>query len=317
MPRSLLLAIAAGVLGAVLFVSAASVPLVGLLVGQVSPAVPMAAGLILGPAAAWVAGITGAVVLALFGGGMLALGYLAADALPAIVVTQLALRSRPRGDGTSEWYPPGHVLAWLAAVGAGVIALTAIVTTGIGDGFEAMVRDGLARVLSAFSGLAPDGGASEEAVRDAAARWAPVLPGGLAASWLFRATVSALLAQWAAARSGRAARPTPRYVETFLPPALSVALAASMALGWLLPGDAGYAARNMALVLGAPFLAQGLTVIHAAVRSTRHPSGWLTAFYVVFLFASGLAVLAMIGLGLVDQLMRLRTRMSAGRQEEE
>lgn len=317
MSSSVLLAIAAGVLGAVSFVSAATVPLLGLLVGQVSPAVLMVAGLALGPRAAWLAGTAGAAVLALFGGGMMALGYLGADVLPAVLVCHLALRSRMDDRGIVEWYPPGPILAWLAALGAGVIAVAAAVLSGTGDGFEATVRDGLARVLSAIVGASPDGGAPSGDVRDAAARWAPVLPGGLAASWVFRSVVSALIAQWVATRMNRALRPTPRYVETFLPPALSVALAAVLALGWVLPGDAGYAARNMALVLAAPFLAQGLTVIHVAVRSTRHPGGWLAAFYVVFLFASGLAVLAMIGLGLVDQLTRLRARLSGGRQEEE
>lgn len=316
MPSNVLLAIAAGVLGAVSFVSAATVPLLGLLVGQVSPAVLMVAGLILGPRAVWLAGSAGVAVLALFGGGVMALGYLGADVLPAVLVCHLALRSRVDDRGSVEWYPPGPILAWLAALGAGAIALAAVVL-GTGDGFEATVRDGLARVLSAVVGASPDGGAPPGDVRDAAARWAPVLPGGLAASWVFRSVVSALIAQWVATRMHRAQRPTPRYVETFLPPALSVALAAVLALGWVLPGDAGYAARNMALVLAAPFLAQGLTVIHVAVRTTRHPGGWLAAFYVVFLFASGLAVLAMIGLGLVDQLTRLRARMSGGRQEEE
>jgi len=87
--------------------------------------------------------------------------------------------------------------------------------------------------------------------------------------------------------------------------------------GWLLPGDIGYAARNAALVLAAPYLVQGLTVIHKAARSTRRPRGWLTAFYVVFLFASGLAVVAMIGLGLVDNLTRLRSHRSGARRQEE
>lgn len=312
MSTRLLSMIAAGLLGALVFVSAAFVPVFGLAFGQFSPAILMAMGLAQGPLAPLIGGLAGALALTAFGGGVLGIVFLVADVLPAVVLARLALRNRVTADGSVVWYPPGPLLAWLTATGAGLVLAAGLFT--LGGGYAATIEDTLAMVLQQ---ILPPAQVDDAQLRDTAAAWGTVLPGMLAASWLFRAVASGMLAQWAVTRLGRARRPAPRYIDTFLPPALAGALAVALLAGWLLPGDIGYAARNAALVLAAPYLVQGLTVIHKAARSTRRPRGWLTAFYVVFLFASGLAVVAMIGLGLVDNLTRLRSHRSGARRQEE
>lgn len=312
MPRSLLIAVAAGVLSAVMLVSAAVVPVAGFLVGQVSPVPLMAVALTLGPVAALVAGVSGVVALLAGGPLPLALAFVVSDLVPTAVVAWLALRRRPSPSGEVEWYPPGRLLGALAAAGAVVLLGLGLLAEAAGSGLQAQLRDGLNAVLSAMAPQATE--TERSAVVDT---WLPVLPGGVMASWLFRAALSGVLAQWAATRMGRALRPTPRYAEMTLPDWFLPLLAGAIVAGWLLPGDAGWLAGNAALVLAAPYLAQGLTVIHAAVRLTRHPGVWLTAFYVLFLFASGLAVVAMIGLGLVDHVTRLRRRFRGDSRLEE
>lgn len=314
MPRSLLIAVAAGVLSAVMLVSAAVVPVAGFLVGQVSPVPLMIVALALGPVAALVAGVSGLVALVVGGPLPLALAFVVSDLVPTAVVAWLALRRQPSPSGTGEveWYPPGRLLGALAVSAAAVLLGAALLAEAAGSGLQAQLRDGLHAVLSAMAPQATE--AERSTVVDT---WIPVLPGGVMASWLFRAALSAVIAQWAATRMGRALRPTPRYAEMTLPDWFLPLPAGAIVAGWLLPGDAGWLAGNAALVLAAPYLAQGLTVIHAAVRLTRHPGVWLTAFYVLFLFASGLAVVAMIGLGLVDHVTRLRRRFRGDSRLEE
>jgi hypothetical protein len=295
-----------------MFVSAVFVPVAGFIVGQVSPVPLMIAALVLGPTAAMVAGLSGLVALLVGGPFPLAIAFAVSDLAPTAVVAWLALRCRPAPDGSLDWYPPGRLLGALAVTGVGLLASAAVLAGMTGDGLQAQVREGLEAVLRM---LAPEATEAERsAVTDT---WVPVLPGGVMVSWLFRAALSGVIAQWAATRIGRALRPTPHYAEMALPDWFLPLLAGALAVGWLLPGEAGWLAGNAALVLAAPYLAQGLTVIHAAVRLTKHSGAWLTAFYVLFLFASGLAVVAMIGLGLVDHVTRLRQRLRGDRRLEE
>lgn len=320
MPRSLLIAVAAGVLSAVMFVSAVFVPVAGFIIGQLSPVPLMIAALALGPTAALVAGFGGLVALLVGGPFPLAVAFAVSDLAPTAVVAWLALRCRPAPNGSLngfpngslDWYPPGRLLGALAITAVGVLIGAGLAAEATGEGLQAQVGDGLAAVLTS---IAPE--ATEAERSGLADAWLPVLPGAVMVSWLFRAVLSGIVAQWAANRMGRALRPTPRYADMALPDWLLPLLAGALAVGWLLPGDAGWLAGNAALVLAAPYLAQGLTVIHAAVRLTRHPGAWLMAFYVLFIFASGLAVVAIIGLGLVDHVTRLRRRLRGDRRLEE
>lgn len=296
MPNRLFPAIALGVLSAVLFSSVVLFPGAGLITGYLSPLVLMGLGLVKGVAAVVIAGSAGVVVLAVAGPIAFAPAYLASDVLPSLLVVTLALR------GQRE--PVGAVLSWLVVAGLGIVLALAAVTSGP-DGLEASVAGKLAEVLAQVAPQMP-----EMTRLQAAEAWAKVLPGGVAASWVLRAVLCGVLAQWLVTRMGRALRPTPAYVATVLPQWLLVVLGGLLFLGWIMPGDSGYLARNMAVVAAFPFLLQGLTVIHSAVRLTQNPRPWLVAFYVMFFFSSGLAVLVMIGLGLVENVLRLRPRIS-------
>lgn len=316
MSRSLLSAVVAGLVGAVMFVSAVFLPLVGVFTGHVSPVPLIAVGLMFGPAHGLAAGLAGAAALALTGNAGIALGYGLADVVPSVAVTALALRRRPVGPPDAPqgvaWYPIGGILGWLTGIGLVLLFLVALVL-GAGDGFQATVDRGVGQALDVLT----TGGAPK--MRDAVAQsWGPVLPGLAAVGWLLRVVLSAMLALWLVSRRGLSPRPLPAYAGLDLPHWLVVVLTGLMVVGWLVPGDIGYAARNGALLVAAPFLLRGLAAVHLAARQTRHARGLLTAFYVVFVLASGLAVLAVAGLGLVDHFVRRRSpKPSHGRQEEE
>lgn len=316
MPRSLLSAIIAGLIGAVMFVSAVYLPLAGVVTGHISLVPLIAIGLISGPAFGLAAGLAGAAALALTGNAGIALGYGLADVVPSVTVTALALRRRligpPEAPQGVVWYPIGGILGWLTGIGLVLLSFAALMLAA-GDGFQATVDRMIGQVLDVLAVGGP------QDMRDAVAQsWGPVLPGLAAVGWLLRVVLSAMLALWLVSRRGLSPRPVPAYAGLDLPHGLVVVLAGLLAIGWLVPGDIGYTARNGALLAAVPFLLRGLATVHLAARQTRHARSLLTAFYVVFVLASGLAVLAVAGLGLVDHFVRRRSpKSSHGRQEEE
>jgi len=314
--RSLLHVVVAGLVGAVMFVSAVFLPLVGVFTGHVSLVPLIVVGLLKGPGASLAAGLAGVAALSLTGNLGIALAYGLADVLPSITVVALALRRVPVGPPGAPtgvaWTGPGRILGWLTGLGLGILVLAALVL-GAGGGFEASVNAMVGQMLDALLTGAP-----AEARDNAMQAWGPVLPGMVAAGWLMRAVLSAMLALWLVERRGRSARPTPAYAALDLPDGLVVVLAGLLAVGWLVSGDIGYTARNGALLTAVPFVLRGLAAVHLAARQTRYAKGLLAAFYVVFVLASGLAILAVAGLGLVDHFARRRSpKPSRDRQEEE
>jgi hypothetical protein len=307
----------AGLASAVMFVSAAVLPALGLITGHVSPVPLMAVGLMHGPGTALAAGVVGILALVASGNSVIALGFGVADILPAVIVVALAL-SLPSASGSEadpgegSWTTPGTILGWLTGTGLALLGLAALLLSG-GDGVQAAVDHGVEQMLDAVAGQAP------AEVRAALAHaWGPVLPGMAAAGWLMRAVVSAMLALWLVSRRRWTVRPVPRYAALDLADGLVVLLGGLLLAGWLAPGDVGYVARNGALLAAMPFVLRGLAAVHLAANQTRHAKGLLAAFYVVFVLSSGLAVVAVAGLGLVDHLARRRSRSaSRDRQEEE
>ncbi len=316
MPRSLLSAVIAGLAGAVMFVCAVFLPVVGFITGNVSAVPLILVGLLMGPGHGLVAGLAGAVALVLTGNLGIALAYGLADVMPSLLVVSLALKVVPVGPADAptgiEWTPPGRILGWLTGLGLGLLVLAALFL-GAGDGFEATVETLVGQMLDTLFA-----GASAETRATAMATWGSVMPGMAAAGWLVRVVLSTMLALWLANRRGRCPRPLPVYTDLTLPDGLVVLLAGLVAVGVLVPGDIGYTARNGAVLTVVPFILRGFAAVHMAARQTRFATGLLTAFYVVFVMASGLAVLAVAGLGLVDHFVRRRSQKpSRDRQEEE
>ncbi|MEI9902280.1 MAG: hypothetical protein WDN31_21815 [Hyphomicrobium sp.] len=120
-----LIAIGAGLVSAVVFVSAASGPLVmGMLLFVLAPLALLLAGLALGPTAAAVAGLTGILLVALAGSAFGALAFAVGQAVPAFVLVYLASLNRQGPDGETEWYPAGRLVIAAALMGGVFAAFT-------------------------------------------------------------------------------------------------------------------------------------------------------------------------------------------------
>lgn len=236
--------------------------------------------------------------------------YMVLSPLSALIVLRLALLWRPKQDGGVEWYPPGRVLGWLSAVGLGMMLVGLVVLADSGEGIEVALRGYLDEYAKAFfEGTPAD--VAEQTVN----LWVTLLPMMVASFWVMISVLNGYLGLWAAIRSGRAVRPAPSYRTVQLPEWMALTLLAAAAVAVIAPGDLGYAAKSVALVLTGPYALVGLAAIHRMVEKQPHPILLLTLFYVTFVVMSGLMVIAVAGLGLM-QFWTKPNRTGSGPGEE-
>lgn len=311
MPKDLALAIAAGLVSALLFLSMLTGVAAGLLFTYVAPLPVIAVGLSLGLRLATVAGAVGALAVMLPTGVAGLLPYAAAVLLPGLLLTRQALLWRDLGEGRVEWFPAGLIVAWLCGA--------ALVVMGLGAAFAASGEagiEGAARqvVGEALAGMAPNLTPAER--DEVAAHWVPLLPAMMAGAWLVSGLVNGALGQWLVTKAGRNIRPTPDYRGLELPAWMGVALPVSLAAGILVGGDAGFVAVNAAALLGLPFVMLGLAGLHGAVAGRRNAGLILAAAYGVMLI-SGVAIPVVAALGFVRHWTRLRRAGPGGGTEDE
>jgi uncharacterized protein YybS (DUF2232 family) len=96
-----------------------------------------------------------------------------------------------------------------------------------------------------------------------------------------------------------------------LPGWTPLVLALTLAGAVLLDGQARYLAINLSIVLVVPFLFAGLAVVHAFAAGRSSRATILVVFYILVTVVAWL-VLAVIGLGIIDQWAGLRRRFGAG-----
>lgn len=306
------LSLAAGLLSALLFLSLVKGIALGVVLSYAAPLPLMMAGLGLGVGAAAVAGLVGGVSVSLVAGGHSFLPFLAAAALPSLVVSSRALLSRQAAEGEmTEWYPPGLVLAWLTAAGLALLLLGTALVSGHPDGVRAWVANAISRTLEMLAAELP-----ADQREQAVGWWTPLFPAMVVGSWLLMAVVNATGAQGLLVRFNRNRRPTPAYQELWLPDWLAALLVAAGAVAVLSDGDAGYVAANMAVVALVPFLFLGLAGIHRWAAGRANARLALAVLYGVLVLAFGYAALIVAGLGLVRfWTMRFRRHDSGGGME--
>ncbi|MGH6664051.1 MAG: hypothetical protein ACREB2_03980, partial [Pseudolabrys sp.] len=150
-----LIGIGAGAAGALLFASVTSGFWLSIPLFYLAPLPLMIAGLGWNHWAALIAGVAGALALAVAFGPIFFFTFLAGAGLPAWWLTYLAMLARPVGNGGEprlEWYPPGRLVIW-AAVLAALVVLVAIPNFGTdAESFRAGLRRALMHVLRVETG---------------------------------------------------------------------------------------------------------------------------------------------------------------------
>jgi Predicted membrane protein (DUF2232) len=301
MPQVIGLAVLAGLISSILFLSLSS-GLPGMVLLAYFVQLPLLfIGLSLGLAASVIAVVSAILVCGLLAGLVGAGMFLLVQAIPAVMVIRQTLLAR-RENGQLEWYPAGLVLAQLTALAALGITATFIFMLGHPGGLEGAIGDFLSSALAELG--ATKAGVSVEAELG---RGMFLLPGLMAASWLVMVVVNGALAQALAVRLGWNRRPSPALSELELPGWLWPTIGIAAALAVIGDGGAGFLGRALLIVLVVPYVFLGLAVIHALARRWSHRRLALVVCYGGIMLL-GWPVLAVLLLGFVEDWAHVRRR---------
>jgi hypothetical protein len=312
-----LIGVGAGAAAALLFASVTSGSWLSVILFYLAPLPIMIAGLGWSHWAALVAGLAAAAAIGLIFGAAFFFAFLAGAGVPAWWLTYLTLLARPVASPagnphapTLEWYPPGRLVVWAAALAA-LIVLFAIPNFGLdAESFRVGLTNALNRMLQVDTDAgvpAPNATNMKRLVEFLVT----VIPPAAAVL----ATVTSLINLWLAARivkfSGRLARPWPELAAMTFPPATAAALAIATALSFidsLLGIVAGVLSASLFMAYGV----LGLAVLHDITRGINSRPLLLGGAY-ASIAVLGWPVLAFALLGLAETMVNIRARVAKRR----
>ncbi|NNG02703.1 MAG: DUF2232 domain-containing protein [Inquilinus sp.] len=319
MGQVILFACGGGVLSAMLFLSAAYGSPAALIITHLTPLPLYLVGFSLGAAAAMVAGVVAVAVVGIVAGIPLGGAVLVAVALPVVLLMRRAMTTEkpiavePIAAETPDptvWCPPGPLLVLVCGYGVAMVAAAAVATMGQPEGLAGAVGQ---MVASRQALLADFAGAETEVLT---ARLIAFAPGMLATGWLLAIVLNGTLGHWIVDRFGLSRRPALAMSDVELPGWTVAVLAVLVGAAYLLDGQIGYAARNLAVVVGLGFFFAGLGVVHALVRASQSRPLLLAVFYGVLVLL-GWTALIVAGLGVIEQWLGLRRRTASAGPEVE
>lgn len=304
MSRDILIALGAGLLSALFYLSVKTGSPGAFIFAYLSQLPLFAVGLSRGTVAGFVACAVATAVL-LVGANLTAAGlFLLLTVGPVALIVRLGLLSRPGPtQGQMEWYPPGMILGWLTVYGLVMLVGTAIFFASTPGGIEAASRSYLETALAVLADP------SDTHLADTISALARLFPSAVVNTWTLMVVVNAALAQGALTQFGHNRRPSPAFSEIELPRWLTIGILAA-ALGSLPSGQIGTVGQNALVVLALPFFFQGLAVIHALSGRMSARGMFLIVVYLILILFGWPAVLVTV-IGLIEQWALLRRRFAA------
>lgn len=304
--NAFILALAAGLISAVVFASATTGAfLLRIVLFLLTPLSLYLTGLGLGPIAAAIAAITATTCVLLLSNPLAAEVYAVSTALPAVICTRLALLSR-ESDGEREWYPIGRITV-AAAIFAGAFTVIALLLMG-GDVetltklLHTVVESFVKNEISQIPG-APEIGPSE--IEEITLSTLYSLPWALGILAMGTILINLWLSGRITLASGRLQRPWPDLATFSMPPGATFALAIAIGLSFV-GGMAGLFAAGFAAPFTLAFALVGLALIHSLTRGSQWRTFILTALYVGVLFVPHIGLLLAIT-GLAETVFRYRS----------
>ena len=310
-----IIGIGAGAAAALLFASVTSGSWLSIPLFYLAPLPIMIAGLGWSHWAAMTAALAGALGLGAVFGTVFLLAFSAGAGFPAWWLGYLAMLARPvaatNGSGQNassfEWYPPGRLVVWAAALGI-LVVIVAIPNFGIdAESFRVGLRDALNAILRVNGTPARAGSNTERLIE--------ILVNAIPPAAAVLATITNLLNLWLAARvvkfSGRLARPWPQLSSMSFPPLVAAALFVAIVLSFL-DGMLGIVGGIVAASLLLAYGVLGFAVLHAITQGMSARPFVLSVTYAGVILL-GWPMLALCLLGLVDTAIGLRARVSAKR----
>lgn len=263
-------------------------------------------GLSIGSRAGTIAVIAGVLGTTALAGVLPGTLYSAIVAVPSWLIIRYGLMSRTLANGDVEWFPVSGILCRLTAIAAGYLTLFAVAHFDAEGGFSGAISGYLETILSQPQGLNRD---------DIIQQLLPLAPAYTSTSWLVMVMAIGTLSQGILVRMDRNLRPSPSYGTMKLPEWLYWAIVVAAILALAGSGNVEYVARNLVVVLAAPFFLVGLGIVHQFVRRLSLPGLALTIFYISLLFIWTIVIVA--GLGFFEQWAGLRQRFGGPAQNTE
>jgi hypothetical protein len=310
---------ALGLVAAVVFASATTGAMFARLLLMFVTPLPIAlAGLGWGWQSAAIAGAVGSVLILLFASPAMAIAFVLTQAVPMVLLTYLALLSRPLADSGGEpagveWYPVGRLVVW-AVVVAGLGAIYTLLMLGDLEALRKLFADA---VKSSFAPGTPgaEGQApitlSDAEISALSELMVYMLPPGATMS----GTISLLFNLWLAGRvtlaSGQLGRPWPDLAALTYPAPTPLAFGVMLVLATVLSGVAGQAASAFAGGLFVAYLLLGLATFHYTTRGRPWRPFALWTLYASIPLTQFLTAPVIAMVGLAETVLHLRARFTA------
>ncbi len=306
----------AGFVSAMLFASASTGTLLGLLVLFFLSPMPVAvAGLGWGWRAAAVAAIVGACSIGVIGNVRGILFHALSIGAPTAVLCYYCLLNRDvssaGGVAQTEWYPLGRIVVLAALIASSLAAVALVSSAADMDDLRKLLGGTIERMLKRPVGAPGPVGIPDALDPVQTARLTELMVSvftvSLATTWLAVAILNLWLAAHVVARSNRLVRPWPDLAALRLPPPAPIALAAALG-GSFLPGFAGLIAAGLMGALLLAFMFVGLAIIHHATRGQSLRPFYLAGVYAVLVPFIALAGPALALLALAEPFLHLPLR---------
>jgi hypothetical protein len=302
----------AGLVSAVLFGSANTGTVLGLMILFMLSPMPIAvAGLGWGWRAAAVAALAGALIIAVGFSPRAALFFFLTLGLPAAVLSYFMLLNREWVDDTgttaTEWFPIGRVVGY-AALWAGALAAFALLTTADSvDALQAQIRPIVERMFKVPADKRPPGmpEMTREQLDQITSLMTASFPGVTATIWFMIGLLNLWLGGLVAQKSGRLARPWPELSLLAMPRPLPLVLAGTI-LFTFLPGMTGLVATGFASAIIIAYMLVGLAIVHRITLGKSNRGLILGAVYASLMFANPFSGLGLAVVGLAENFSPLR-----------
>ncbi len=309
-----IIGIGAGAAAALLFASVTSGSWLSIILFYLAPLPIMIAGLGWSHWSALVAALSGALAVGVVFGGTLFFAFLAGAGIPAWWLAYLTMLARPAdthsGNGAApaalEWYPPGRLVVWAAALAA-IVVVVAIPNFGTdAETFRATLTKALTRMFRNEAGAA--GSINVD-------RLINFLVTAIPPAAAVLATITNVFNLWLAGRivkfSGMLKRPWPQLSAMTFPRTALIAMAAAMAVSFA-GGLLGIVAGVLSASLLMAYCVLGFAVLHAITRGIGSRPFLLGGVYAsVFIFGWPALVLGL--LGITETAFDLRARAARKR----
>ncbi len=309
MPRTFPLAIGAGVLSALIFALFLTGSPLALAVSPFTMLPLLLIGMSSSLLVSGLAATAGVLVIGLIGGSLSwAALYAAAEAVPALGLSRLALRKRTGPSGRPQFTASGPLFTAAVLYMAALFLVLYVALLGREGGMLGLIGE---KIGLSLADLVQQRGSNADLAAFAASA-AYVVPGFSGAWWLIIVLANLTVAQSLLTRWGCNLRPALELGRMLQPRWLVGLLALVVILGLAAEGDLGFIGATLAMILVVPYFFVGMVCLHLLCRGWA-PGPFVLIGVYLLLFLRGWPALIAAILGLAEQWLKLRDRIGGSR----